>query len=446
MAILLYKIIHNTVSVDNVSVGKYTKKLYVAGSDSSMTITQPGALPLSMGADPNAKLGPSFYIVDDGYDAMNHFYEEINQDAIVRTKVGRKAVEEAIVALVRKHENGDKPKQNALEVESRSLLATLHALVEERQATVPIENLVLSGMDELMVGKVMFRSRSKTMPLLQEKLSEALSNKSEADRVSTKHLFESTIFPHYNSTPTCAEVTLDAEQSRVAELVDSEVDASLNLLRCYTHLLFPRDSRAFIGLKGAVSESTRPYVDFTKDAFHVHLQKVGMFFPYEVTPDVLQNLVQYCAFNELSGVLKKQETDRTELERVIVTAIRWLGRSITASDVPEQVLSLAIALERLMIPDNDRSAKAESLAQRLAFLVGEDTDGRMSIFDQGKKLYRLRSDVVHDGRVQVPVADIQALETYSCLALVKMAQRLQDWQTHSDFMYWAKKQVFSVGS
>lgn len=445
MANSLYKIIDNTVLAGNAEVKSYRRSLYVAGDGSSMTMTRPGVPPLNIVADPNAELGPSFYVIDAGCDAMDKFIEEANEDDVVKARVGRKAIEEAIITLVRKHGDGDKPKQSALEVESRSMLAALHMLIEERQATVPIENLVLVGLDELAVGKVTFRSYSRTAPLLQQKLLEALSNGSEAERQAVSELFASTVFPHYTSSPTCAEVTLCAEKSRVSELVGSEVDASLNLLRSYTHLLFPRDSRAFIGLKGAVNGNTRPCVSFTSNSFQTDLQIVGMLVPYTVTPDVLQHLVQSCAFNELSGLLKKQEADRTELERVIVTAIRWLGRSVTASDVPEQVLSLAIALERLMIPDNDSGAKADTLAQRLGFLVGEDADSRMSIYEQAKKLYRLRSDVVHDGKVQVPVAGVQALEKYACLALIKMAQHLADWKTHSDFTHWAKKQTFSVG-
>lgn len=317
------------------------------------------------------------------------------------------------------------------------------ALVKETQAAVPIENLILSGLEELAVGKVTFRSYLKVAPSIQQKLAQALSNKSNTQRAATDQIYEEAVLPHYNNSPTCAEVILDAEQNRVTEMVNSEVDASLNLLRCYTHLLFPREARAFVGLKGAVIGNTRPCISFTEDNFHISLENVGMLMPYTVTPIVLQRLIQHYAFNELSAVLKKPELDRTQLERVIVTAIRWLGRSVNASDVPEQVLSLAIALERLMIPDNEQGGKADSLAQRLAFLVGEDVDNRMAIYEQGKKLYRLRSDVVHDGKISVSVDDLQKLENYSCMALVKMAQHLTEWQTHNDFVYWAKRQTFS---
>jgi hypothetical protein len=133
------------------------------------------------------------------------------------------------------------------------------------------------------------------------------------------------------------------------------------------------------------------------------------------------------------------------LERVLVTAIRWLGRSVIASDIPEQVLSLAIGLERLMIPDGEQGAKAESLANRLAFLVGTNASERSAIFNYGKKLYRLRSEVVHDGKIKVSEEDVQTLERYSCIALIKLAQRLKDWKTHKSFVEWVKTQSFSVG-
>lgn len=443
MATSLFKIISNIVPADKASVKSFSRSFYVAGDDSAMSITSPGVPTLNMVADPKAKLGSSFYVVDDGCDAIGHFIESVNEDNIVKTKIGRKAIEDEVITLIRKHRDTDIPQSKALEVECRPLLAALHALVKETQAIVPIDNLVLSGLEELVVGKVKFRPCAQAAPEMQQELAQGLSNKSEAERDMTNKLFEDTVLPHYKSSPTCAEVTLSAEQSRVTELVDSEVDASLNLLRCYTHLLFPRDARAFIGLKGAVTGNTRPCVDFSTDGFHINLQNVGMFFPYAMTPDKLQHLVRHCSFDELSAVLGKPEADRTQIERVIVTAIRWLGRSVNASDVPEQVLSLAIALERLMIPDSEQGGKADNLAQRLAFLVGDNVDNRMAIYERGKKLYRLRSDVVHDGKTLVSVDDLQNLENYSCMALVKMAQHLTEWQTHNDFVYWAKRHTFS---
>ncbi len=443
MAKLLLKVLENVVPADQISAARHRRSLYIAGDDSKMTISRADVPPLNMVPDPNTKLGPSFYIVDDGCDAMDGFIASANEDDIVKAKVGRKAVEEAVVTVVRKFRNGNKPKTKDLEVESRSVLTNLCALVKETQAVVPIENLVLSGLEEFTVGKVHFRPYSKVAPSIKQKLAQALSNKSNTQREATDQIYEEAVLPHYSNSPTCAEVILDAEQNRVTEMVNSEVDASLNLLRCYTHLLFSREARAFIGLKGAVLGNTRPCISFTEDNFYISLENVGMLMPYTVTPTVLEHLVQNYAFNELSAVLKKPELDRTQLERVIVTAIRWLGRSVNASGVPEQVLSLAIALERLMIPDNEQGGKADSLALRLAFLVSSNADERMSIYEQGKKLYRLRSDVVHDGKISVAIDDLQNLERYSCLALVKMAQHLTEWKTHNDFVYWAKKQTFS---
>jgi hypothetical protein len=441
MASLLCKIIDNTVTADEANVQSFNKSIYIAGDDSATTITSPGVPTLNIVPDPEVKLGPSFYIVDDGYDAIEHFVDAINEDNTIKAKIGRKAIEGVVIAVVRKYKDTSNPQQKALQIESRSMMASLHALIEETEATVPVENLVLVGLTELVVGKVKFVPSSTALPAMQQKLAQSLGSNTDADKQAKISILEDTAVAHYRNSPTCAELTLDAEHNRVTELVDSEVDASLNLLRCYTHLFFPKDARAFIGLKGVISESTRPCVDFTANGFHINLQKVGMFFPYTVTPDVLEEMVKHYAFNELSDVLKKEEADRTGLERVIVTAIRWLGRSVNATDLPEQVLSLAIALERLMIPDNEQGGKADSLALRLAFLVGENEDSRRIIYDQGKKLYRLRSDVVHDGRIQLPTADIEKLEGYSCLALIKMAQNLKDWKTHNDFVYWAKKRT-----
>ena len=96
-----------------------------------------------------------------------------------------------------------------------------------------------------------------------------------------KEYFDKTILP----TPVCAEVTVEAEASRVQQPAGSEIDASLNLLRCYTYLLFDQKLRARMGLRGENIHVWRPIVGFAESdpSWVFNFQSIGLLHPFKLS-------------------------------------------------------------------------------------------------------------------------------------------------------------------
>ena len=116
----------------------------------------------------------------------------------------------------------------------------------------------------------------------------------------------------------------------------------------------------------------------------------------------------------LSQTLAKLDVDRSKLERAVVTSIRWLGRSVMAPDLPEKVLNLAAASERLLTGDEeDKSEIAERFARRLAFLVRDTPEDRLNISIRARELYKVRNKVIHAGKTDVDESDVKEMgDTY----------------------------------
>ncbi|HKQ06407.1 MAG TPA: hypothetical protein VJ464_14830 [Blastocatellia bacterium] len=315
---------------------------------------------------------------------------------------------------------------------------------------MPVDNFVLEGLPELVVGKVTFRSFSHFEASFREKISEYvnITSNSDEEKAGIIQSINTNIVPLFSMAPTCAEVVVESEASRSPELIDSEVDASLNLLRMYTHLLFARDTRPLVGLRGSVVSAPRPcflFTDVLKDdqEFSFNIKKVGLLVPYSLNNDRLEHLKTHCAFDILSAALAKPTHSQSQLEKIVITSIRWLGRGAVADDPPEKILTMSVALERLLTTDAEKHTDiGDRLAKRLAFLLSDDLEQRLKISERMKDLYGLRSEVVHAGKTAISMRDIIDLEMLACNAIIAMAGHLNDWRQHQEFVQWTEHRLF----
>lgn len=445
---LLKTMLRHIPEPDALRKHKFTLERLFSGDDSWMRIQAEGMPPIEMRADPSANLGPAFYLVDGGCVAFESYIREAFKDEAIGNHVGTKALEKAIEGLLRKFKSTPNVDDQELDSAVRESLKFLRASIRSWEAFVPVDNLLLEGLAELRVGRVYFRPYTSVDKLLREAVFHVVevSPNPEEEKPKFKELIESNLLALYAMAPSCAQLTLKGEESRIPELVDADVDAALNLLRCFTNLLFDRGQRAFIGLRGTVFGADRPCFILApeEERFIANVQKTGMLFPFRLNAEKLQFLKEHCAFDILTEVLAKPDSSRTELEKVLLTAIRWLGRGVVAADYPEKVLTLSVAMERLLTTDKEEHADiTDRLARRLALLVSTDTNSRLEIYRRAKQLYGLRSEVVHAGRTDIEDFDVIQMEQLAVSALIKLGEHSGEWQRHEDFTCWAEKLAFA---
>jgi hypothetical protein len=83
-------------------------------------------------------------------------------------------------------------------------------------------------------------------------------------------------------------------------------------------------------------------------------------------------------------------------ESRIHNAIVWYGRAMNAYSGDEQFVGLIIALESLLVADEDVSI-TQRLADGVSTLLGTDFQSREQISERTRDLYRLRGRLVHAG-------------------------------------------------
>lgn len=444
---LLRVMLANTKASADVDPSSHQFLRYFLGDDSVFRIRWADGENVEMRQDPSQSIGPTLCLVDQGCDAFEDFIDELNSDSVIGTKVGMKAIEAAIGDLLRQFTVKTDATDDEINQAIRERLQSLRSLVQDWCSIVPIDNLLLDRISELIVGKVSFKPNSE--PFIKSTLDRlyaiADTAPSPRDEIQQHKQTLNMLIRSTYISPTYAEVNISAEQGKVAQLVDAEVDASLNLLRCYTHLLFSEDSKTLIGLRGDVVRVMRPCVSFSGESQDsINMQSIGALQPFVLTSEKVEILKKQYGFDRLSEVFSKDGASRNSLEKAVVTSIRWLGRSVTASALPEKVLNLAAATERLILTDNDdKTETGDKQARRMSFLIATNPAESLSIYKRAKRHYALRSEVIHAGRTDISEEEVLEMETFVLKSLIAIAKRMDEWRSHDDFVIWEQEQTFA---
>ncbi|MGD0464809.1 MAG: hypothetical protein ABSB74_20180 [Tepidisphaeraceae bacterium] len=101
----------------------------------------------------------------------------------------------------------------------------------------------------------------------------------------------------------------------------------------------------------------------------------------------------------------------TEHEERLLNAIHWAGRATNQRRPEESFLYRAIALESLILGGYGQELTLR-LSLSVTHLLGDRLRDRKMCESQIKKLYRIRSSIVHDGKYEVDPVDQSRLRAY----------------------------------
>ena len=137
------------------------------------------------------------------------------------------------------------------------------------------------------------------------------------------------------------------------------------------------------------------------------------------------------AVNRVDALLTKE--DRNPVDELLLRAVRWLGHAMTAGSRGDEFLFLMVGLECAILP---RAADqiAEALSSRTARILDGGNGDPDRLKREVKRLYDLRSRLVHDGDLEITEYDLGQLHGIALDAVldilvsphVKRVHTLQD--------------------
>lgn len=376
--------------------------------------------------------GPTLSIVDDGYHALMDFVDEALKDDELRELVGRESVTKQVTDFVQSS-HGKMPEGTAPDLVRHEIVKPLRAAIRPWVCLVPVVNLQVKT--SLEIGSTVFVSRA--------------SGSLEATRFVTEHEFagdtdkqEAQCFKflelvnHMTDSATAfARVTFKGHPKHANAVAVTHAELAINILRAFTHAFYKHGLRARFGLPTEVQSGLWWSMALGQDDQHTiqsGSHQRGSLAPFELDDAKTTHLMDNCHFDTLRSIAARPIGERSTLEQAILQSVQAIGRSVVALSVDRAFLGCAIALERLLIVDKEK-ATTERFADRLALLIGASAEQRASIAKRAKRLYNIRSMIVHAGLRDVVDDDCQAIERLALSAVVTTLSHHAKWASHVEF-------------
>jgi hypothetical protein len=127
---------------------------------------------------------------------------------------------------------------------------------------------------------------------------------------------------------------------------------------------------------------------------------------------------------------------------VLLTASRWAGRASVEPRREQSFLLFAIALEAVVLPEIQQEVTYR-LSLRVAGLLGKTRKQREEVKESVKRLYEIRSKIVHDGSYEVTDDELGRLRELTKIAILRLLQRRSLWNVTREMLgKWLESRIW----
>jgi hypothetical protein len=334
--------------------------------------------------------------------------------------------------------------QEQMELQLDQYLAKLRGSIEEFRVIAAIENLSLEGIDEVIIGNVRIIPFSSLEDDLKEEISRTIDpnphyNSEQKDELKKSSHERIQSF----SKKVCAEVVVKAEKEASFVKGLREIDSVINLLRCYIPLLFSSGLNVTLGLNKTFLGGDRYVISFKLGGgFSDKRERLGPLESYVLNDEKLSHLEDNCHMKEMGEILSKNLSSRSEIEKRLSTAIRWIGTAMDEEYDCDKFLKFAVALECLLAKRNEEISTP--LAERCTFILSENKEERRDLYKMVKRLYNTRSEIAHKGKVEIEKDQLNKIKWVSISCLMSFCENINKykWQDFEDLDNWIQEKKF----
>lgn len=241
---------------------------------------------------------------------------------------------------------------------------------------------------------------------------------------------------------------------KAAAYAITQVNSALDLLRMLSFPFYPSTDACRIGVIGETGFTTFDPIRVNQDRFAAQLRGTGAFAVWqpELRKSILSKLEQH-QWELINKFILKPEDSRSDMEDKLLDGIHWLGEAAKPDINRARFAKISFALETLIGGEpQDEELKVRGitamLAERAAFIAGKDLKERKKIDKDIRKYYAMRSEIVHGGKRDIPLTDIDnfgILVRHLALALLEKLDELgSNLSTVEKLESWVKTQRYTL--
>jgi len=366
-----------------------------------------------------------------GHELFNSVVEgvlKLNPDMLSRHEVEWKLT---YIFLKEQASYPDKLSGQELMNKAKDLIIELAKFEAWHDVDVLIMNLWLEG-EPVKLGYVIF------MPMTEQDIKQWEKDyTAQLQRVADMRVF--------------ARVHALGDLEKAVSYARVQVNSALDVLRILCFPFYPYTDTCRIGVIGEIPFSGTTPVRV--DQKQIITQLTGFYRQPEVRKLISKGLEQ-SQLELINKLMLKAEHSRSDMENKLLDGIHWLGESTKPDTNRARFVKIGVALEALIggEPKKDEMLQVRGitamLAERAAFVAGEDQGDRVKIDGDIRTYYGKRSDIVHGRKRDIPLRDIDSfgiLVRRVALALLEKLDELGDkLSTVDQLESWVKTQRYTL--
>lgn len=249
-----------------------------------------------------------------------------------------------------------------------------------------------------------------------------------------------------------ARVNAPGDLEKAVSYARTQVNSALDLLRMLRFPFHPFTDACRIGVLGETGFTTFAPIRINRRQFAAQWTGAGVGQP-ELRKHILSKLDQR-QWELINKLILKPEESRSDMENKLLDGIHWLGESTKPDTNRARFVKIGVALEALIggEPKKDEMLQVRGitamLAERAAFVAGEDQGDRVKIDEDIRKYYGMRSSIVHGVKINIQLRAIDSfgmLVRRVALALLEKLDELGDkLSTVEKLESWVKTQRYTL--
>ncbi len=250
--------------------------------------------------------------------------------------------------------------------------------IKEYKIYFSIENLEL--FKPLKIGKVLI-SKLDSNILVEDNL---LTNKESVNIFYKK--YKRKIF---------ASCIVKAEKERAIELALKECSLSIDIIKICSDTIDDPKNKVSFDIDSRLSESFQAETIVSNINKQNDINIIAFRIPnfHQINEDY-RNRLSKRNLDFFNGFLSRLGEENTELQNLLINAIRRLANALTTTNLNQRVVELFTVMESLLVP-NSQANILESLTKYCSKIVHSKREDRKKLIKLIKKMYEIRSSYVH---------------------------------------------------
>ncbi len=244
---------------------------------------------------------------------------------------------------------------------------------------------------------------------------------------------------------TIVEISEAGDPSLAQERAETKCLTTIDVLQFMAGLFVHSEQRIRVDFRSVESAGFRSVLLLSEDGTHF-VQNQNRFGPsgsFVLTSDIMERM-KSVGFMAIFDILAKEETDKTEIEKLIMRAVHWFSDAELQRNPSNKLQSYVTCLD-MFFSSRDGEATA-AVQDGVAYLLGDSVEQRMEIHKFVGEAYEYRSRASHEGAELHLPEMIVKLKSLTANFLAIVAQRRADFQTKKALKQWVYAQRMAGGA